>query len=66
MQLENLRAMQEIRQYEEIVFQKYRTQDITLRKKGRLEFKDFTLQESINYLKYDISSVEDTLRMVQL
>ena len=42
--------MKEIRQYEEKIFQKYRNNDITLRVKGRMQFNDLTLKESINYL----------------
>lgn len=58
--------MKEIRAYEEEIFTKYRENSIELRVKGRLQFKDMTISENINYLKYNIKSVEDTLKMVYL
>jgi len=63
--LENLRLTKEIRQYEELIFDKYRNNDITLRVKGRLKFQDLTESENINYVKYNIESFEDALKMFE-
>ena len=59
--LESLRTTREVRQYEEMIFDKYRNHDLTLRVKGRMKFEHLTETENINYIKYNIQTFSDVL-----
>ena len=59
--LENLRLVKEVRQYEELIFEKYRNQDITLRVKGKMRFEHLSEQENINYIKYNTEGYDEVL-----
>lgn len=52
--LNKIQIIEGIRAYENYLFDTGRNGDITLRKKGRIEFKDFTPKERLNYVKYNI------------
>ena len=52
--MDKLKLMNEIKLYQEFLFDKYRNNDITLRRQGRLQFKDLSEIELKNYLKYNI------------
>jgi hypothetical protein len=43
--LENLKLSKDIRTYEDMIFDHYRNNDLTLRKKGQLKFNDLTIKE---------------------
>lgn len=56
--------IESIRSFENDLFHKYRNNDISLRKKGRLEFKDLTVKEHLNYIKYNISKPSELFLML--
>ena len=54
-----------MRSYENYLFDKYRNQDITLRVKGQLQYKDLTPKEQLNYIKYNSKKPSDVFLMMQ-
>ena len=46
-----------------MIFDKYRNNDITLRVKGKMQFKDLTEKENLNYIKYNIKSPKEIFSM---
>ena len=40
------------------------TNSLSLRKKGKLTFEDLNEEECLNYIKYSISNIEDSLSLV--
>jgi len=61
--LESLRLVKEVRQYEELIFDQYRNNDITLRVKGKMKFEHLSEVENINYIKYNTIAYDEIMNI---
>lgn len=62
--LGKIQVMESLRSYENALFDKYRNNDISLRVKGRLEFKDLKEKELLNYVKFNSKKPSDLFSML--
>lgn len=61
--IDSIRLTKEIKSYEEMIFDKYRNQELSMRVKGRVTYTKLTESENINYIKYNIIGFEQIYQM---